>query len=316
MPKRSMQMITEWFDGTYNRKKIFNTYMWKYFNLFMGAYKINGVDEDQQEFILRRFWSMGKIACFIVEGTKQTSTDKELASVNDYPNGMIAFTDFAPVIYNIYDWPIVVNLVNHRGAKFIPTTPQNVNVDCVIGYCQKNKMPVKSIVEFYVSKITDIEMTIQQQLKSHKIPYLIATTPENENKMKSLFERVENDEDALYLSANEIKDIQLFNGNGFYILDKLYALRQSYENDLLTYLGVNNIGQMWKKEHTVVDEVNSNNQLINDYSDCFLDCVNSMFERVSEYLGPRLSIEPKSRPVIDETEEQEEEDQKGEEENV
>lgn len=298
--------------------------MSKFYNLFMGAYRIKGVEENQQEFILRRCWSMGKIAAFIVGGTKKTETDieleemkeeKGLLSVNDYPQGMIAFTDFAPMTYDIYDWPIVVNLVCSRGATFIPRTPQNVNQDCVIGYCQKNKLPVKLIVEFYVARITDIEMAIRQQLNSHKVPWLIASSPENENKMKALFDKIQNDDDVLFLSANEVEALKVLQGNTAYIIDKLYAQEQAYVNDLLTYLGINNIGEMWKKEHTIVDEVNSNNELINDFGDCFLDCMKAFFKRCKEYLGFDIDIEAIARPVAT-TENQEQEQEKGEQDNV
>ena len=309
MSSKQYQIIKELQSSVYNRKQIFNIYMWKYYNLFMGAYRIKGVEEEEQEFILRKFWAVGRIGAFIVKGTEQTQTDleliqenKELASVNDYPNGMIAFTDFAPVIYNIYDWPIVVNLINTRGAKFIPTTPQNVNETCVIGYCQKNKMPVKTIVEYYVSKITDIEMTIRQQLKSHKVPWLIATTPENEKKLGMLFDRIENDEDALFLSASEVEAIKILNGGNAYIIDKLYQQKQAYENELLTYLGVDNLGTMQKKEHLQLDEANSNNELINDFGDCFLDCMKEFAGRVRDYLGYEIEFEAIARPVMAENE--------------
>ena len=309
MSKRIQRIISDYFDSANRRKMTFNMYMSKYYNLFMGAYKITGenITENMQEFILRRFWSMGKIAAFIVGGTLKTQSDLEIeqikkekgiASVNDYPNGMIAFTDFAPTRYDIYDWPIAVNLVCSRGATFIPREIQNVNETCVIGYCQKNKLPVKTIVEYYVARITDIEMTIQQQLKSHKVPWLIASSPENEAKMKSLFEKIENDDDVLYLDANDVESLKVLTGGNNYIIDKLYNQKQAYENELLTYLGIDNLGQMQKKEHFVVDEVNSNNEIINDFGDCFLETMKSFFERVKEYLGVEVSIEAIARPVV------------------
>lgn len=308
MSKRIRRIISEYFDSTNRRSITFNMYMSKYFNLFMGAYKITGdnITENMQEFILRRFWSMGKIAAFIVGGTAKTQSDLELeyikkekgiASVNDYPNGMIAFTDFAPTRYDIYDWPIAVNLVCSRGATFIPRTIQNVNETCVIGYCQKNKLPVKTIVEYYVARITDIEMTIQQQLKSHKVPWLIASSPENEAKMKALFEKIENDDDVLYLDAQDVEALKVLTTGNTFIIDKLYNQKQAYENELLTYLGIDNLGQMQKKEHFVVDEVNSNNEIINDFGDCFLDTMKAFFERIEKYLKVKVSIEAIARPV-------------------
>jgi len=308
MGRKSYGLITETESGAYNRKKIFNIYMAKYYNLYMGAYRIKGDDitEDMEEFILRRFWSMGKLACFIVKNGEKFSKTT-LNSVNTYDDGLVAFTDFAPTMYNIYDWPIVVNLIQTRGAKFIPATSQNVNESVVIGYCQKNKLPVKTIVEWYVSRITDIEMTIKQQLNSHKVPWLVATNPENEAKMKKLFENIESDETSLFLSADEVDSIKtLMGGNATYIIDKLYNQKQAYENELLTYLGIDNLGQLQKKEHFVVDEVNSNNELINDNSDCFVNCVKAFFKRIEEHLGKTISIEPIARPVMAESEKGEE----------
>ena len=102
MGKKSFGLITEEQSGIFNRRKIYNLYMQKYYNLYMGAYKITGEDisEDMQEFILRRFWSMGKLSAFIVKGTK-ASSESEIANVDNYQSGMIAFTDFAPLRYNI-----------------------------------------------------------------------------------------------------------------------------------------------------------------------------------------------------------------------
>ena len=166
-------------------------------------------------------------------------------------------------------------------------------------------MPVKYIVEFYVSRITDIEMTIRQQLNSHKVPYLIASSPENEEKMKKLFQKIQNDDDVLYLSANEVESLKVLLTGNAYIIDKLYSQKQAYENELLTYLGIDNLGQMQKKEHFVVDEVNSNNELINDFGDCFLDCMKAFFNRCRDYLGVELDIEAIARPVMEEAPKQE-----------
>ena len=314
--KKTLSIITEATSGIYNRKNIFNIYMWKYYNLFLGAYKISNVEEKQQDFILRRFWSMGKLAAFIVDGTK-LPTGSELASVNNYPNGMIAFTDFAPVIFDIYDWPVVVNLIQTRGAKFIPTRRMNVDEDVVIGYCQKNHLPVKTIVEYYVSKIVDIEITIRQQLNSHKVPWLIASSPENESKMKALWDKITNDDDALFLSANEVESLKvLIGGNGSYIIDKLYQQKQAYENELLTYLGIDNLGTMQKKEHLQLDEANSNNELINDFGDCFLESMKSFFKRIRDNLGYEIEIEAIARPVESEHTEEDNEEESESDENV
>ena len=277
------------------------------FNLFMSKYKFENVSDEQNDYILRKFWHLGTIGAFIVEGTKLEEGEAP-SNVNQYPNGMIAFVPYAPTLYNIYDFPIVVQLIQVRGATFIPTTPQVVNKDVVIGFCQRNKRPVKEIVEYYIDKIVDIEMTIRVQLKSLKAPWLIATTPENEQKLKSLFEKINNDDEVLYLSASEVEALKVLSGGNTYILDKLYQLEQAYWNDLFTYMGVNNLGAMEKKEHFITSEVDVNNEIISNNADNFLIPMQEWCKRITDYLGYEMRVKDMSEKVEVKREEEQEED--------
>lgn len=218
------------------RAEIKQHYINKYFNMFLNSHRFTKLDGKQNNYIMRKFWSDGSVGSFIVEGTK---FNPEIPSVNSYPNGMIAFCPFAPTLYDIYDYPIQAQLVQSRGAKFIPTYPMPVDTEdgVIIGYIQKNKKSILSDVEYFVEKLVDIELTIRSQLKSHKVPWLIATTPENETRMKRLFERLDNDEEVLWLSADEVDLIKTLQGNNSYIIDKLYNFQQSINNELLTFLG-------------------------------------------------------------------------------
>ena len=125
-----------------------------------------------------------------------------------------------------------------------------------------------------------------------------------------------NDEDGLFVDANDVDSLKVLVTGNQYIIDKLYQQKQAYENELLTYLGIDNLGTMQKKEHLQLDEANSNNELINDFGDCFLECMKSFFERIKTYLGYEITIEAIARPVMAETEKDEStEDEKGETEN-
>lgn len=301
---KKIHSVAEWLQsGTIQRSLAYQFYLTKYFNLFMGAYKFNGITYQQQDFILRKLWAEGKISAFIVEGTK-LNKDAVPSNVNEYPNGMIAFAPFAPFAFDIYDWPIQVNLIALRGAKFIPTKPQIVGKDVVLGYAQKSKKSVLSIVDFYLTKIVDVEMTIRVQLKSHKAPWLVATSPENEEKLKNLFKRIESDEEVLYLSSEDVEALKVLTGGNAYIIDKLYQYKQALENELLTYLGIDNLGIMEKKEHLTNDEVASNNDLINDHSDNFLSCLQNFCKSIKEVLGYEISVEATSSPVMADKEKQ------------
>lgn len=311
MPKKiktKSGIITDVID---QRARAIQYYRSKYFNLFMNAYRWEGIEPRQQDFLMRKLYSVGTIGAFIVEGTKPNE-NAETASINNYPNGMIAFTTWAGVLWDINDWPIKVQLTPSRGANFIPREPQLVNKDVVIGWAQRNHKPVQVMVDYYIEKIVDVEMTIRTQLLSHKVPWLVATTPENEVKLKRLFDRVENDEPVLYVSADEIDALKSLIGGNTYIIDKLYQYKMQLENELLTYLGIDNVGGIEKKEHLMVDEVNANNQIINDSSDCFLSVMEEFCEQVQEYLGFPLSVESTSAPVVAETGEEQDQEEDNE----
>ncbi|MBO7734202.1 MAG: hypothetical protein J6S67_16680 [Methanobrevibacter sp.] len=307
MSKKSTSLANWKASGCWQRGLAYDFYLQKYFNLFMGAYKFSGITYEQQHYILKKLFFDGKISAFIVEGTKLPEGVAP-ETTNEYPNGMIAFVPFAPCLFSITDFPIAVNLIQIRGATFIPTRRMIVNKDVVLLYIQRNKKSVNSVVEFFIQKIVDVEMTIKNNLKALKTPFFIATTPENEGKMKSLWEKIDNDDGVLYLSSSEIDAIKVLATGTQFNIDKLYDLKQAYENELLTYLGIDNLGILEKKEHMITDEVNSNNDLINDHSENFLSVLQDWCKRIGEVLGYKMSVEATSSPVSAEKETRESEE--------
>ena len=282
------------------RQRKLDFWMTFFYNIFMNGYDLPELNREQKDYVLRKFWAEGKVASFVVEGTRP-SKNFEMENVNDYPEGLLAFCPFAPTLYGITDWPIKVNLVPIRGATFIPRGVQVVNQDCVIGYAQRSKRSIMSMIEYYVERIVEIEMTIRTNLFTLKAPWLITTTPENETKVKRLFERIFNDELVLYLSPDEIDAIKSIATPTPYVLDKLYQNFQSIINEALTFLGFDNVGGIEKQEHLNKDEVNANNTLINICGDSIYDCMKEFCETTTKVLGHKLTCVKKYDAVMSET---------------
>lgn len=264
------------------RKDTYNFYLNKYFNLFMNKFKITGdIREEQVYFILRKLFFDGTIYALNV---KETSTELN-------PYGELIFTPYATNFYNIYDLPQVVTPISLRGATFIPQTPQKVGVDGVVGWIQKNHKAIYTNVAFYLNKLTDVEMAIRVSLMAQKMPYLIRVTPENEDKLKRLFDRIKNDEFSLYVNGDEVNSFEVLTSNAPYIIDKLFSYKTALENELLTFLGIDNVGTIEKQEHLAVDEVNANNEHIAESGDIFLNCLKDFFNNVREVLGHNIQVE-------------------------
>lgn len=238
----------------------------KYFNLWMGSYVFEGVSEEANDFIMRKLWFEGSVACFAEKFTKD-----------------LIFAPFAAQTYNIYDFPEKVQLINIRAVTFIPTTPQLVNKDVVLLYAQPNHKAIRMIVDDYIDRIVNVEMVINTNLSTHKIPFLYAVNPQDEAKAKDVVTRILNDEPVIFMDFNELQNVQALITNTPYIIDKLYQYKISLENELLTYLGIDNAPDE-KKERLIVDEVNANNALINANRSVVLTQLEDFCDKVNEIL--------------------------------
>ena len=307
MPKIRYREIQQ--NGDETKFSAMRFYENKYFGLFLNAYKFTNLSKNQSRYLLKSMWKRGTVACFIVEGTRKEPTMTQ-ALTNTSPNtvspafesdGLLVFTPYAVNQWNIEDEPSVITLVNTRGATFIPTRPQIVNKDVVIGWGHTSHAPVRSLVMWYVERIADVENTIDINLFSHKLPRLVVCSPEDRERVADIMEAIDRGEKKLFLEAEDYQAIKnvLEAGGSSYIIDKLYTYKQNLENELLSFLGINNVA-VEKKERLITDEANSNNQLINDSSDCFLDSLKNFCDEINTVLDYNISVEANSSPASNE----------------
>ena len=203
-------------------------------------------------------------------------------------------------VYEIDDYRSIIDKRAKEGWRYvgyIPTSEQIIDKDVVIGWANKNHKPIGAVVEWYVDKLTDIEVVIRNNLIAHKFSWIIKTTPENEVKIRKLADNMMSDEPLLYVGLSEFESgenvAEPLANDKTYIIDKLYIYKQKLENELLTFLGVNNTGDTEKKEHLIGDEVNANNEVIETYGDTTFDCLKEFCERVQAIFGYPLDVEVK-----------------------
>lgn len=278
MAKRVFKRVDD--PAVITRQSLRNYYTLKYFNLFMNAYKFTNLDYQQKDFLLRKMWAVGRLACFRLA----SSTEK-------HPQGEVVFCPFATAELNIYDYPVKVSLIKLKNVSFIPTSLQVVDKDVVIGFAQRNKHSVWEMVMPLVEKIVDVEMTLRTALKSQKTPWLVAYTPENEEQKNIIKNNLDSDEPYLFLESDDVNQYKALVSGANYNCDKLYNLKQCYENEIKEYLGINNLGVNEKKEHLIGDEINVNQEIVESHGECFLDCLKEFCERIKDVLGYEVQVE-------------------------
>ena len=272
-----------------NRIKFY--YNEKFFNKWMNKYDYPELNYQQKHYIMKKFWCEGTIACSKIEEADNILAGLIDSGEIDMKENKIIFTPWAFANrYNIYDFPTHARLINQRGVKFITQRILEIDKEVVIGYAQKNHKSVYSSIQAKIEELVDVEMKKRIARKAQAQPWLFAFSPEDYNKVKNLHDQLENDEPYLFNAFEEVDKIKNLSSSAPYIVDKLEQDRQKIENDILTMLGVNNVGIGEKKEHLIVDEVNANNQDVKEMSVSYLNEIKDFFDRVYKVLGYKVSV--------------------------
>lgn len=273
------------------RSELVYSYRERYFNLYLNSYKWNGVNREEREFIMRKFWETGSVASFRIF------------------DDLVGYASFVPQEFNIYNFPTKVILVNNRGVNYIPQKALYTGVlklnearnveepEVVLGFAQHSRQPISKIVFNYIDKIVEAEMVIRTNLFAHKLPILYTVDPENEEAFSRLIRDILNDEVAVAVGADDPDKIKPISDKPQYIIDKIYSYIEAEENKLLTFLGIDNSATV-KKERLLMDEINANNELINDYRNSVLDNLKEFCELTNKAFGTSLSVESNA-PIIE-----------------
>lgn len=273
------------------RKKIRFYYNEKFFNKWMSKYEFPELNYQQKHYIMKKWWAEGSIACSKITSADGNLKELIMAGAIDMKENIIIFTPWAFADrYNIYDFPTHIRLVNTRAVKFITTDILELDVEAVILYAQKNHKSIYSSIEAKIDELVDIEMKKRTARKAQSQPWMFAFAPEDFEQAKVLQEQMENDEPYMFVPFQEVDKVKGITSGAPYIVDKMEQDRQKIENDILTMLGVNNVGIGEKKEHLIVDEVNANNEDIEQQSISFRNEIEDGFDRVYKALGFKVNV--------------------------
>ena len=182
-----------------------------------------------------------------------------------YDNGEVFFFEHStygllclpstPHGYNIYHEPVSVHVSGYNFSE-IKNLSEGVRLlNNGLGY------PTRNYIRDYAYRMTSIENAIEQNIFQQKFPYIIGCNKNKEFTLKTMFNKIQSGEQVIYANKDVIgNELQVYDLNCPFVADKLEDQRVALENQILTFLGMNNVND--KKERLVVDEANSNNEYI------------------------------------------------------
>lgn len=154
----------------------------------------------------------------------------------------------------------------------------------------KLRIPTHDFVMFYTNKITEAERTMDVNVKANKTPIAFICDDKDALTMKRIFQQIDANDPAVFLDRSlNLKDIEVLDLKAKFLGKDLMDYKKSVENELLTFLGLNNVPQE-KKERLITDEANSNNQLISSFADLQLEARKRACEAINEMFGLNVSV--------------------------
>lgn len=297
MGKLKTRMVDKSKDTKSAYRKAKAKIMNRYYALYMAHYEIPEVDHIASEYVLQKFWSEGTVAAYKMPITNE-----------------LAFSGYAPygnlAQYGVYR---KYTLVNEFGLseQIVPTSIFTRDKNIAICYANTSHLPISKIVSEQVDRILNVRIAIDNNLDINKLAFILKTSINNKTRLEKEVEKVLSGAKSIAVNADDYSSISTPDKlQSNFIVDKLRAYEKDLENDLLTYLGINNMGMSEKKERAITDEVKSNNELIARYNGTFKMSLNNTIKDIKKALGITISFIDPTQEEIDEKEKEEAENGK------
>ena len=257
-------------------------YLDRFYNQFQSKYEVSGdcITDESLDYMMRRFWSDGTCALYRIPNTD-----------------MLGVAQFAPVLYNIWDKPDTLQLVNRREASkmLIPTKTLINKKDVVIAKIRPDGKPIYPLAKYYANKLSSIDKAIECNLLAVRTPWILLADASNIKRINEFMRRYIADDICLTLNPDDVNSIQVLQTTANYIIDKLEVEKTQTLHEALDELGFDNCAETGNR--AIVAEVSINSAATQDINDMYNQCLKQLEDNVKKVLGLEIHFEPRSKQL-------------------
>ena len=169
---------------------------------------------------------------------------------------------------------------------------KNYLFDDVIYIMNNNlEIPTSQSLQLFAYRLYETERTIDTNLIAQKTPVLIEGDTKTILTLKNVYMQYSGN--TPFIFGNKQFDISnklnVLKTDAPYLIDKLEDHKHEIWNEALTYLGINNANTD-KKERLITSEVESNDDLINYYLNCFYKTRKDACDRINNKYNLNIEI--------------------------
>lgn len=253
--------------GSAVRQSLYDLYIEKFTALFVNMFEIENMHKDVSGYIMTKLLTQATLSAW-----KLSKVD----NINE-----VGFSPYVLQSYDMYGNVFNGRLINERGSSMVDTNKVYTNhVDLSI--IKLDTLPMRHI-ESIVNQLVDIDMTIRTNIKTLKMPFVVKSS--DAKTLKGVENLLDDD---IVIELND-SVVEVFKTDTPYNIDKLQRYKVEKENELYTYLGIDNV-KFEKAAQMNNDEVNANNGEINTHQNIIKAKVTEWLDECNELFGSQFKI--------------------------
>lgn len=169
---------------------------------------------------------------------------------------------------NIYGLPTKINCFSYQYNTMRKTymgfnEKAKKDQEAILVLNKYDALPTASTIELYAMRMCEAQRTCDINIKAQRTPILIETDQNQRLTLRNVYEQYDGNSPVIIGNKNAgIPDsIKAMKTDAPLVFDKVMEYKRDIFNEALTYLGISNLDE--KKERRVVNEAESNNEVIN-----------------------------------------------------
>lgn len=224
-------------------------YFWRLLDLAMSVFEWKNLPEGVDERMMEMWLLINGMCVFFYDEDLKTS---ELAD-HQAPEGFAVLEVLAQGMWDMYHYPTERSAYSVNGMN-IPLTREN----SVIIFNDYLRIPMIPSLQLYAQRLAEIDRTIDLNVMNQKTPKVIKCQDKDRLSWKNMMMQAQGN--VYWILADKsmnLDNIEVLDTSAPYVANELQILKHQIWNEVLTFLGVENVTTE-KKERLVSNEVMSN----------------------------------------------------------
>lgn len=236
--------------------------------LALTMFKWENLPKSMDAYYLERSLYYNGLACFCFDDTY----------------GWLSLKCMPSSELNVYEY------ATHYTAFSINYTKEFKKDDIILVRNNVLFKPTFKTIQLFARRLYECERTLDVNVKAQKTPVLIKCNEKERLSLLNVYQKYDGNEPVIFGKKElDTNNIEVLKTDAPFIANELLTYKQSVWSEVLTFLGINNVGRE-KGERLITDEVNANNESINISADVMLETRQQACKEFNEKTGLNISV--------------------------